>query len=43
MLPIYPGKKVKAVWDKKLPKILDKYSEDEILRVVNRYAAGKKG
>jgi len=43
MLPIYPGKKVKAVRDKKLPKILDKYSEDEILRVVNRYASEVAG
>lgn len=43
MLPIYPGKKIKAVRDKRLPKILEQYSEDEILRAVNRYAAEVAG
>lgn len=34
----YPGKKVKAVRDKKLPKILKEYSLEEIERCINRYS-----
>lgn len=34
----YPGKKIKSVRDKKLPKILKEYSIEEIERCINRYA-----
>lgn len=40
---IYPGKKVKDIRDKKLPKILKKYSENEIIRCVERYSKECKG
>lgn len=38
IIKIYPGKKIKNVRDKKLPKILNKYGPDEIVRCVTRYA-----
>ena len=43
LLPIYPGKKIRAVRDKKLPEILKGYGEEEILRCVQRYADSVKG
>ena len=43
LLPIYPGKKIKAIRDKKLPEILKRYGEEEILRCVQRYADSVKG
>ena len=43
IISLYPGKKVKAVRDNKLPNILKKYSEDEILRAVKRYAVEVDG
>lgn len=39
----YPGKKIKAVRDKKLPKILKEYSIEEIERCITRYAEECKG
>ena len=39
----YPGKKIKSVRDKKLPKILKEYSIEEIERCINRYAEECKG
>ena len=42
ILDIYPGKKTKSVRDKKLPKIIKKHGEDEILKAVKRYAAEAK-
>lgn len=43
MLPLYPGKKVKSVRDKKLPKLLKEYSEEEIIRAIKRYADEAQG
>ena len=34
----YPGKKVKATRDKKVSKLIDKYSIDELTRCIERYA-----
>lgn len=39
----YPGRKVKSVRDRKLPKILKEYSIEEIERCINRYAEECKG
>lgn len=39
----YPGKKIKSVRDKRLPKILKEYSIEEIERCINRYAEECKG
>ena len=35
---VYPGKKIKATRDKKLPSILNKYGIEQIKRCVERYA-----
>ena len=43
IIKLYPGKKVKSVRDKKLPKILKQYSEEEIYRCVERYSRECKG
>jgi hypothetical protein len=34
----YPGRKVKKVRDKKLPKLLEQYGEEQIRRCIERYA-----
>jgi hypothetical protein len=34
----YPGRKVKKVRDKKLPKLLEQYGEEQIRRCISRYA-----
>lgn len=39
----YPGKKVKAIREKKVPKLLDKYSIDELTRCIERYSNECKG
>lgn len=33
----YPGKKVKSVRDKKLPSLIKKYSEEQIIKCIDRY------
>ena len=38
IISLYPGKKIKAVREKKLPKILKEYGEEQIKRCVERYA-----
>lgn len=38
LVSTYPGKKTKSVRDKKLPSIIKKYSYEEILRAIQRYA-----
>ena len=43
ILRIYPGKKIKDVREKKLPKILKKYGPEEIKRAMERYALEVKG
>lgn len=39
----YPGKKVKSVRDKKLPSLIKKYSEEQIIRCIDRYLEECKG
>lgn len=34
----YPGRKVKKVRDKKLPKLIEQYGEEQIRRCIDRYA-----
>lgn len=43
ILRLYPGKKVKATRDKKLPKILKEYSKEEIIRCISRYSNEVEG
>lgn len=38
IISLYPGKKIKAARDKKLPKILKDYGKEQIKRCVERYA-----
>ena len=38
LICLYPGKKVKAVRDKKLPKIIQQYGYEQVERAVKRYA-----
>ncbi|WP_346884357.1 hypothetical protein [Clostridium sp. UBA4395] len=38
IISLYPGKKIKAVREKKLPKLLKEYGEEQIKRCVERYA-----
>ncbi|MFQ7000597.1 MAG: hypothetical protein ACLRRH_04540 [Clostridium sp.] len=33
----YPGKKVKSVRDRKLPKLIKKYGEEQIIKCIDRY------
>jgi hypothetical protein len=40
---LYPGKKIKAIRDKKLPGIIKQYGDDQIIRCVKRYADECKG
>lgn len=39
----YPGKKVKSVRDRKLPKLIKKYSEEQIIKCIDRYLEECKG
>ena len=39
----YPGKKVKSVRDKKLPSLIKKYGEEQIIRCIDRYLEECKG
>lgn len=39
----YPGKKVKCVRDKKLPSLIKKYGEEQIIRCIDRYLEECKG
>lgn len=34
---LYPGNKNKAVADKKLPKLIEKYSKEQLIRCIERY------
>ena len=43
IVKIYPGKKIKAVRDKKLPGIIAEHGEEQVKRCVKRYAADVKG
>ena len=43
VIKLYPGKKTKSVRDKKLPKILKEYDEEEITRCIERYSEEVKG
>ncbi len=43
LLASYPGTKTKSVRDKKLPKIIKQYGEEEVTRCVKRYANSVKG
>lgn len=43
ILKLYPGKKVKATRDKKLPKVLKEYSKEEIIRCISRYSKEVEG
>lgn len=38
IISLYPGKKIKAVREKKLPKILKEYGEEQVKRCVEKYA-----
>lgn len=38
IISLYPGKKIKSVREKKLPKLLQEYGEEQIKRCVKRYA-----
>lgn len=38
IISVYPGKKIKSVRDKKLPKLLKEYGEEQIKRCVERYS-----
>lgn len=40
---LYPGKKIKAVRDKKLPKLVKQYGKEQMIRCVKRYADECKG
>ena len=42
IIKLYPGRKSKAIRDKKVPKLLDKYGADQLIRCLKRYAAYKK-
>ena len=37
-LKLYPGKKIKSIRDKKLPNIVNEYSEEQIKRCIERYS-----
>lgn len=39
----YPGKKTKDVRDKKLPQLIKKYGEEQIIRCIERYSEEVKG
>ena len=39
----YPGKKIKSVRDKKLPKLIKQYGEEQIIRCIDRYFEECKG
>lgn len=39
----YPGRKVKCVRDKKLPSLIKKYGEEQIIRCIDRYLEECKG
>lgn len=43
LVNIYPGKKTKAVRDKKLPKIIKEYGEEQVKKCVERYALEVRG
>ena len=43
ILRLYPGKKVKSVRDRKVPKLLKDYSIDELTRCIERYSNECKG
>lgn len=38
IISLYPGKKIKSVREKKLPRLLQEYGEEKIKRCVERYA-----
>jgi hypothetical protein len=38
IISLYPGKKTKAIRDKKLPGIIEQYGEEQIIRCVERYS-----
>lgn len=38
IISLYPGKKTKAIRDKKLPGIIKQYGEEQIMRCVERYS-----
>lgn len=39
----YPGKKTKDIRDKKLPQLIKKYGEEQIIRCIERYSEEVKG
>lgn len=43
IINLYPGKKTKAIREKKLPGIIKQYGEEQIMRCVERYAKECRG
>lgn len=39
----YPGKKIKSVRDRKLPKLIKQYGEEQIIKCIDRYSNECKG